>query len=256
MSRIKALIFDQDGVIIDSERDGHRVAFNRAFKDFGYNIEWDIDTYYELLQITGGKERLLHYFHTQGFGKKIEPGKEYELIKNLHKRKTEIFIALLESGKIPLRSGIKRIMKEAMDKKLKLGIITASNERVACTIAYKMLKDIKFDFLFAGDIVSKKKPNPEIYLLVLNKTKIKPEEIIIFDDSRNGVFTAKDLGLNVVAITNAYTERENFSEADIVITSLGDPVGEKGELKQSKKPIEYEGVLYLDQLLEYFSSTH
>jgi len=165
MAEIKAIIFDQDGVIIDTERDGHRVAFNKTFKEFGFDFEWDVDYYHELLQVAGGKERMRHHLHTKGFGREVKPEEEDELIKALHKRKTEIFIELIKEGALPLRPGIKRIMKEAMNRGLKVGICTTSNEKAAHAVAYEILKDIKFDFVLAGDVVKKKKPNPEIYLL-------------------------------------------------------------------------------------------
>jgi len=88
MAEIKAIIFDQDGVIIDTERDGHRVAFNKTFNEFGFDFQWDVDYYYELLQVAGGKERMRHHLHTKGFGREVKPEEEDELIKAMHKRKT------------------------------------------------------------------------------------------------------------------------------------------------------------------------
>lgn len=253
MAEIKALIFDQDGVIIDTERDGHRVAFNQTFKEFGYGFQWDVEEYHELLRVAGGKERMRHYLHTEGFGLEVKPEEEDELIKRMHKRKTAIFIELIEAGKLPLRPGVKRLMKEAMEEGLTLGICTTSNERAARAIAYDILKEIRFDFVLAGDVVSKKKPDPEIYNLALQKRGLKPEECIVIEDSRNGILAAKAAGMHVAATTNIYTEREDLSEADIVVTSLGDPDGEKGELKQGGEGLDYDGVLRLDQLIEYFS---
>jgi len=253
MAEIKALIFDQDGVIIDTERDGHRVAFNQTFEEFGYDFAWGVEKYHELLQVAGGKERMRHYLHTEGFGVEVEPEEEDELIKRMHKRKTEAFIELIESGRLPLRAGVKRLMQEANTAGLTLGVCTTSNERSARAVAYNILKDIQFDFVLAGDVVSKKKPDPEIYNLALQRIGLKPEECIVVEDSRNGVLAAKAAGMHVVATTNVYTEREDLSEADIVVTSLGDPDGEKGELRQGGEGFDYDGVLRLDQLIEYFS---
>jgi len=253
MAEIKAIIFDQDGVIIDTERDGHRVAFNKTFKEFGFNFEWDVDYYYELLQVAGGKERMRHHLHTRGFGKEINPAGEDELIKKLHKRKTEIFIELIEAGSLPLRPGIKRIMKEAMAMGLKIGICTTANEKAAHAMAYGILKEIKFDFVLAGDVVKKKKPDPEIYLLGLKTVNLKSEECIVFEDSKNGLAAAKAAGMNVVVTTNSYTEKEDLSQGDIIVTCLGDHEGEKGELKKGGRGIDYNGVLGLDQLTAYFS---
>jgi HAD superfamily hydrolase (TIGR01509 family) len=253
MNKIKAVFFDQDGVIIDTERDGHRVAFNEAFRDFGYKVEWGVGKYHQLLQVAGGKERMRHYLHTEGFGVDIKPEDEDELIKSLHKRKTALFIELIESGRLPLRPGIKRLMQEINQAGLILGVCTTSNERAAQAVAYQILKDIKFNFVLAGDVVSKKKPDPEIYLLALHKAGIEPQQVFVVEDSHQGVMAAKAAGLHVVATTNGYTEQEDLSQADLIVSCLGDPDGEKGSLKKSKQDFAYDGVLRLDQLMDYFS---
>jgi len=253
MSEIKALFFDQDGVIIDTEKDGHRVAFNETFKKFGYEFQWDVEKYHELLQISGGKERMRHYFQAEGLFSNLNKDEEDQLIADLHKAKTEIFINLIESGKLPLRPGIKRLMKEAMAADILLGICTTSNERAANTIAKKILKEIEFSFVLAGDIVSKKKPDPEIYLLALKKTGLKPEECVVVEDSRNGVLAAKNAGMYVIATTNVYTEEEDLSEADIIVTCLGDPDGEKGSLKKGLENMEYDGIIHAGHILKFFS---
>ncbi len=254
MSKIKAIFFDQDGVVIDTEKDGHRVAFNETFKEFGYEFQWNVEKYHELLQISGGKERMRHYFQTEGVFSDLNKNEEDELIKKLHKTKTEIFIKLIESGKLPLRPGIKRLMKEAMGIGIILGICTTANERAANSIAMGMLKEINFEFVLAGDVVSRKKPDPEIYLLALEKTGLKPEECIVVEDSRNGVLAAKEAGMHIIATTNIYTEREDLNDAGIIVTCLGDPDGEKGLLKKGLEKQEFDGIIHADQLVQYFSS--
>lgn len=251
MAIIKAIFFDQDGVIIDTERDGHRVSFNETFKEMGYDVYWDEDYYHELLQIGGGKERMKHHLHTRGFGKEVKPEEEDAIIQALHKRKTSRFIELIESGSLPLRPGIHRFMQEGMQAGMVLGICTTSNERAAQAIAYNILKDIHFDFVLAGEIVGKKKPDPEIYNLALSKTGLKPAECLVIEDSRIGVLAAKAAGMHVVATTNHYTEQEDLSDADLIVTCLGDPDGERGRLIQGSIP-GYEGVLYLSQVLACF----
>jgi HAD superfamily hydrolase (TIGR01509 family) len=254
MAEIKAVLFDQDGVIIDTERDGHRVSFNMTFKEFGYNFEWGVDEYHQLLQIAGGKERMKHYLHTQGFGAPVKPEEEEDLIKRLHKRKTALFVELIASGALPLRPGIKRFMQEAMAAGLKIGVCTTSNEEAAKTLTTQILKDIKFEIVLAGDIVKKKKPDPEIYNLALEKTGLKPTECLVIEDSRNGVLAAKAAGMFVVATTNLYTEKEDLHQADVIVTCLGDPDGEKGKLKQGGEDLAYDGVLHVDQMVKYFAA--
>ena len=252
MSELKAIFWDQDGVIIDTEKDGHRVAFNKMFKEFGYDFEWDVDTYGKLLEISGGKERMRHYFIEKGIMLEGIPEKDAELLLTLHKKKTAIFVEMIESGILPLRAGVKRLMQEAMDAGLRLGVCTTANERSANAIAKGMLGDINLEFVLAGDVVSKKNPDPEIYLLALEKSGLSPDECIEIEDSRNGILAARSAGLWAVATTNIYTENEDLSVASIVVTSLGDPDAEKGVLKQSDKPLEFDGVLHADQLIQFF----
>jgi len=253
MGKIKAVFFDQDGVIIDTERDGHRVSFNMTFQEFGFSDEWSVDYYHELLQIAGGKERMKHHLETRGFSKPVPPGEAEELIKNMHKRKTALFVELIESGKLPLRPGIHRFMKEAMDAGLKIGVCTTSNEQAAKAITEKILADIHFDLVLAGDVVSKKKPDPEIYNLALTRTGLKAEEVIVVEDSKNGVLAAKAAGTHIVVTTNPYTEKEDVSGGDIIVTCLGDPGGEKGVLRKGGPGLEFDGVLRMKTLLDYFS---
>ena len=254
MGRIKAIFFDQDGVIIDTERDGHRVSFNMTFHEFGFSDEWSVDYYHELLQIAGGKERMKHHAQTRGFSKPVPPEELDELVKTMHKRKTALFVELIETGKLPLRPGIHRFMKEAMQAGLKIGVCTTSNEQAAKAITEKILSDIKFDILLAGDVVSKKKPDPEIYNLALSKTGLKPEEVIVVEDSKNGVLAGKAAGTHVVVTTNYYTEKEDVSGGDIIVTCLGDPDGEKGRLTKGGKGLRYDdGVLRVRQVVDYFS---
>ncbi len=253
MPEIKALFFDQDGVIIDTERDGHRVAFNQTFREFGFDFQWGVEDYHQLLQVSGGKERMRHYLHTEGFGKPVDPSREGDLIKRMHKRKTEIFIGLLEEGKLPLRPGVRRLMNEAMQAGLVLGVCTTSNIRSAHAVAHGILSDIDFDFVLAGDMVEKKKPHPEIYHLALEKTGLQPEQCLVVEDSRNGVLAARAAGMNVLATTNVYTEREDLSDAAIIVSCMGDPGGQQAVLTKPSTGLELGGVVHLATLVSFFS---
>jgi HAD superfamily hydrolase (TIGR01509 family) len=176
-----------------------------------------------------------------------------DLIKDMHKRKTAIFVELIETGKLPLRPGIHRFMKEAMQAGLMIGVCTTSNEQAAKAITEKILADIKFDIVLAGDVVSKKKPDPEIYNLALTRTGLNPDEVIVVEDSKNGVLAGKAAGTNVVVTTNYYTEKEDVSSGDIIVTCLGDPNGEIGKLTKAEKKIIFDGVLHIKQVVDYFS---
>jgi HAD superfamily hydrolase (TIGR01509 family) len=251
MPRIKGFLFDQDGVIIDTERDGHRVAFNRAFFEFGLDIQWDPVVYHGLLRVAGGKERLRHFLRDTGRQLPVGPAQEDGFIATLHRRKTDIFLEMLEAGALPLRPGVRRLMQEINELRLFLGVCTTSDERAARAVTSTILKAVRFDLVLAGDVVARKKPDPEIYTLALRKAGLDGSECIAIEDSHNGVEAAKNAGLFVVATTNPYTEHEDLGRADIVVTCLGDPDGEKGILRKGSLP--HDGVLRARQLAEYFS---
>jgi len=251
MSKIKAVFFDQDGVIIDTERDGHRVSFNMTFKEFGFTDEWSVEYYHELLQIAGGKERMKHHAHTKGFSKPIKPEELDELVKAMHKRKTALFVELIETGKLPLRPGIHRFMKEAMAAGLKIAVCTTSNEQAAKAITGKILSDIKFELVLAGDVVEKKKPDPEIYNLALSKLGLKPDEVMVVEDSKNGVKASKAAGIQTIVTTNHYTEKEDVEAGDIIVTCLGDPDGEKAQMRKGGLA-NFDGVVHVKDVMALF----
>jgi HAD superfamily hydrolase (TIGR01509 family) len=254
MAAIKALFFDMDGVIIDTERDGHRVAFNEAFISLGFDFQWDVEKYHALLQVAGGKERMKHYFQEEGLFAEFSPAEMKDLLLTIHKKKTGIFLEMLETGKLPLRPGIKRFMKEAMELDLLICVCTTANEKAAGAVTRNMLAEITFAHVLAGDIVKKKKPDPEIYTLALQKTGLSPDACIVIEDSAIGVLAAKAAGLRVIATTNGYTEQEDLSQADIIVSSLGDVNGEKGRLKTELPDLVYNGILHVDQVMHYFSN--
>jgi HAD superfamily hydrolase (TIGR01509 family) len=253
MSKIKAAFFDQDGVIIDTERDGHRVSFNMTFKEFGFSDEWDVDYYHELLQIAGGKERMKHHWKTKGFSKPLTEEEIDALVKEMHKRKTALFVELIESGKLPLRPGIRRFMKELMEAGIKVGVCTTSNEQAARAITGKILSDIHFDIVLAGDVVQHKKPDPEIYNLALSKLGLNPDECFVVEDSKNGVKASKAAGIKTIVTTNGYTEKEDVEAGDVIVSSLGDPGGEKAILRKGGLP-GFDGVVHARQLIELFEA--
>ena len=252
MPDIKAIFFDQDGVIVDTERDGHRVAFNRAFESLGFDVHWDVPKYHQMLQIGGGKERMRHQLHAEGFGRPVSADEEEALISRLHQRKTDLFIEMIEGRQLPLRPGVHRLMHEALDRRLVLGVCTTSAERAARAILQSLLADIRFDVVLAGDVVARKKPDPEIYLLAMEKTGVRPEQCIVIEDSSNGVKAAKDAGMNVVATVNEYTLQEDLGLADIVVSCLGDEGDQQAELISSARPWRIRGVVHVSDLVDYF----
>ena len=222
---LKALIFDCDGVLVDTERDGHRVGFNRAFKEMGIDAEWSVELYGKLLLVAGGKERMRAYFDEYGWpeGADTDAAKD-ELVLKLHQLKTEITSGLIAEGSMPLRPGISRIVDEAIAAGTKLGVCTTSNPKFIDAVLdlFGPERKAAFAFVHAGDVVAKKKPAPDIYLLALETLGLPAHECVVIEDSRNGLLAAKGAGLPTLITTSTYTVDEDFSEADRVVPELGD----------------------------------
>lgn len=253
MQELKAIFFDMDGTIIDTEKDGHRVAFNEAFSRLGIKAEWSIGRYHHLLQIAGGKERMKYFFQNEGKELLPKGSSLDEIVQQLHHLKTEIFISLIEEGKLPLRPGIKRIMLEANMRGILIGICSTSNEKAVKAIANALLPEIKIDLILAGDVVANKKPNPEIYLSALQKTGLSTKEVLVIEDSENGVIAGKEAGIKVLVTVNEYTKDENLTRADVVVSSLGDGF-EKSQLLSGSLKIGVDGRIFLNDLCELISN--
>jgi len=252
VSEMKALIFDQDGVIADTERDGHRVAFNRVFDEEGLGVSWSVERYGELLKIAGGKERMKTVVYSDDFQKDVGDKEAY--IKKLHKRKTDVFMEMVTRGEIALRSGVSRLVKEAREARLKLAVCSTSNERAVHTLLRTLLGEEAyggFDLILAGDVVKQKKPSPEIYNLATERLKLKPDECAVVEDSRNGLLAAKGAGMHCIITENEYTAGEDFHEADLVLDCLGDPGGETAHVLSAKVdvgPLEFVTIKHLKKL--------
>lgn len=232
---MNAVIFDCDGVLADTERYGHLQAFNQTFREFGLPLQWSEDDYAAKLQIAGGKERMASELTPQFVAANnlpSGPGDQAALVATWHKRKTEIYAELVASGQLPPRPGVARLIGDICDAGWRLGVASTSAERsvraiLQCVLDAGHLSNAQVDVVLAGDCVPRKKPAPDIYLTALELLGVEPGNTLVIEDSRNGLMAADSAGLKCVITVNAYTEQEDFSEAVLVVSSLGDPGGEK-----------------------------
>ncbi|KAL2644840.1 hypothetical protein R1flu_012427 [Riccia fluitans] len=222
----EALLFDCDGVLVDTERDGHRISFNIAFEEKGLPTVWGVELYGELLKIGGGKERMTHYFNQAGWPE-AAPTKESErkeFIAGLHKRKTDLFMDLVEKGSLPLRPGVASLIDQALSRGVKVAVCSTSNEKAVSAIVRVMLGEERAGQIqiFAGDIVPRKKPDPAIYQLAATTLGISPAKCVVIEDSHIGLTAAKAAGMKCIVTKSGYTEDEDFGNADAVFPCIGD----------------------------------
>jgi len=229
MTTLKALIFDVDGTLADTERDGHRVAFNQAFEEAGLDWRWSVDEYGKLLEVTGGKERIKHFLslkHPAFLAEKQQDGSLDELVKTLHARKTYFYTKLLSEGAIPLRTGVKRLLDEARQQGFRLAIATTTTpENVTSLLESTLGKESIdwFEVIAAGDIVPAKKPAADIYDYALEQMNLKADECLAFEDSSNGIRSSLGAKLKTIITQNHYTEDHDFRDAAVVLDHLGEP---------------------------------
>lgn len=230
---MNALILDCDGVLADTERDGHRVAFNQAFAELDLPIEWSEEVYREKLRIAGGKERMaseLTPAFVRAHDLPADPEGQAALLAAWHRRKTTIYTDMVAQGKLPTRPGIRRIVGEAQDAGWEVAVASTSAEPSVRAILKQAVgpeRAARFDVVLAGDVVPAKKPAPDIYLLALERLGVATGDALVIEDSRNGLLAAVGAGLRCVLTVNRYTEDEKNDEAILVVSSLGDPGGER-----------------------------
>lgn len=225
MARLEVLLFDVDGTLADTERDGHRLAFNAAFKEAGLDWDWSVSLYGDLLKVTGGKERIRYYLDT--FNTAFRGPADLDgFIAGLHAAKTRHYTDLLAKGAIPLRPGVRRLLNEARAGGLRLGIATTTTPvNVTALLRYSIDPDAEswFEVIAAGDIVPKKKPAPDIYEYALRELNVSPANCVALEDSGNGVRSAVGAGITTVVTVSDYAAKDDFTGAALVVDHLGEP---------------------------------
>jgi HAD superfamily hydrolase (TIGR01509 family) len=225
---VPALVFDCDGVLADTERDGHLPAFNQTFAEVGLPVRWSEADYAQKVLIGGGKERmasLLTPTFVAEAGLPTDPDEQVAMVADWHRRKTAIYTRIIAEGSVPPRPGVARLSAEADAAGWQLAVASTSAEvSVRSVLEHAVGPRLATRFaVFAGDVVRAKKPAPDIYLLALRELGVDADDAVVVEDSRNGLLAARGAGLRCVITTSSYTTDEDFTGAALVVDSLGDP---------------------------------
>ena len=215
----RAAIFDVDGTLVDSERHGHRVAFNRAFEAFDLPYRWEEDRYGELLHVTGGQRRIDGYLADQG----VPDAERSELAPKLHACKTDILQAMVDEGAIELRPGAARLVDELGAAGWALAVGTTGSRGWVERLLGRLLPATSWDALVTGDDVSARKPDPEVFHLALEELGPAGEHAVVIEDSEEGLAAARAAGLPCVVVVNGYTSDHDLAGAALVLDGFGEP---------------------------------
>ena len=232
----KAIIFDVDGTLSETE-EIHRASFNRAFGIHGLSWHWSRKEYRQLLDVSGGKERIRFYLNMHP-DDGLLIGDITEFVRSVHETKTNIYTQLVSQGKARLRPGIRELIDLASRKKIRMAIATTTSMPNVQALLDANLGTggmALFETICAGDSVAQKKPAPDVYLAVLNQMDLKPSECIAIEDSRIGLRSATAAGIPTVVTPGIYTCDQKFVGAALVTADLCTSYSEIFRLTSQKK---------------------
>jgi HAD superfamily hydrolase (TIGR01509 family) len=218
---LRAVIFDVDGTLADTERDGHRVAFNEAFEAAGLDHRWDVQEYGELLALTGGRRRIEHYLKTRDY-----PAEEAaRLAAELHRDKTRRFASLVRTGAMQARPGAAELIGALRAEGVPTAVATTGTADWVLPLLDTLFGPDAFDVVVTGTDVPDLKPDPAVYLEAMARLGVGPAGTVAIEDSANGVRAAVAAQLRCVAVINGYTRDQDLSGAVAVLDELARPGG-------------------------------
>lgn len=221
--RLRLLLWDIDGTVAETEHDGHRVAFNRAFDDEGLDWQWDEARYAQLLRVTGGRERLLADMTTRPDAPP-EADERERLARHLHTAKNRWYARLVDEGQVQARPGVLALMHEAADNGVRQGIATTTSRANVEALMARLLGPAWtqwFSVVLCGEDTQRKKPDPEVYQLALARLGVPPDEALAIEDSTPGVRAARGAGLAVVLRPSRYFPPAFPAAPDLLLLSEG-----------------------------------
>jgi HAD superfamily hydrolase (TIGR01509 family) len=205
-TKLQALLWDVDGTLAETERDGHRVAFNTAFEALRLPWHWNVARYGRLLRVTGGRERLLAAMAEETDAPVIAAERE-ALARELHRRKNAAYAELVNEGAIALRPGVRELLDEATQQGLAQAIVTTTSRMNVDALLGRHLGPRwhhRFAAVVCGEDVAAKKPSPEAHRKALTLLHRAPVAALAIEDSCAGATAARAAYVPVMVTRSAY----------------------------------------------------
>jgi len=222
------VVFDVDGTLVDSERFGHRVAFNEAFAAAGLPYSWDEESYGHWLSVHGGVRRIDSFLREVG----LAEDERRELAPRLHQEKTRLLRQMIDAGRIPARPGMTDLLAHLAEDGVRLGVATVGSEGWVTHLLKSLFPGARFEVVVTGADVAEKKPHPGCYLQALDGLGVGPGAAVAVEDSATGLASARAARLACVVVVNDYTAGDDMTEAQLVLDGvdagarvLADPCG-------------------------------
>jgi HAD superfamily hydrolase (TIGR01509 family) len=218
-AELRAVIFDVDGTLAETERDGHRPAFNDAFAEHGLDIEWDVEHYGRLLAITGGGRRIAADLRERGYDEDAVA----EISARVHRTKTALFTERVKTDALPPRPGLREMVADLTAAGIRLAVATTGTRSWVDPIVARLLGGFPVEVIVTGDDVAELKPDPEAYVRALAELGLPAAEALAVEDSENGLRAATAAGLATLVVTNDYTTNQDFTGAAAVLPGYDGP---------------------------------
>jgi len=220
---IESILWDVDGTMAETERDGHLKAFNQAFEALGLPWRWSEQRYGELLAIAGGRERLLHDLEHQSRAPR-RARQRRALADRVHRLKNDLYARIVADGGLPLREGVRELLDDCESARLQLGIVTTtsrSNVEILLKTHLGENWESKFSVTVCAREAPRKKPHPQAYLIALEALQLSPHRAVAMEDSQAGVAAAQAAGVPVIVTRSHYFRAGESRGALAVGPSLG-----------------------------------
>jgi HAD superfamily hydrolase (TIGR01509 family) len=224
-TELQAVLWDVDGTIAETERDGHRIAFNREFAECGVDWHWSTASYGTLLEISGGYERILFDMQRRAEAP-TDPGRRESLARHIHASQNQCYAKLVAERGLAARAGVVRLMNECRANGVALAVATTTGRgNVDALFPHLFGPDWQAHFaaIVCAEDAPAKKPDPSVYFEALQRLGIEADQAVAVEDSPNGLRSACGAQISTLVTPSAYFQDASFAGAAMIVPNLDAP---------------------------------